>query len=105
MVKQDRTRNASLTLLTTSQRIAEACFQERVQINIINTSTAGETVSIGIGQEAKAGQGIVLAPGGSYSESKADKSDLITQDDINALGSAATATIAIVERIRMDVRE
>lgn len=104
MQYEERSRNTSQTLLTTSQRVAEACFQERTQISIINTSTAGETVSLGIGQEAVAGAGIVLAPGGMWSETKGDRSDKITQDDINALGSANTATIAITERIRMQVR-
>lgn len=104
MQYQERTRNVKVTLPTTSTKIAEACFQERTQISIINTSTGGETVSIGIGEEAVANAGIVIYAGGSYSESKGDKSDKITQDVITALGSAATATIAIVEKVRMPVR-
>ena len=104
MPTQDLTRNANATIGVTSSVIAQACFQERVLITVVNTSSAGQVVSLGIGQEAVAGAGIVLYPGGVYTENKSDKSDLITQDQLNAIADVAGATIAITERVRTEVR-
>jgi len=101
-MKNDLTRNANATIGTSSVTIAEACFQERVQISIVNTSTGGQIISLGIGSEAVALSGIVIYPGGSYGESKSDRSDRITQEQINAISSGAGGTIAIVERVRME---
>lgn len=98
---QERNRNVKFTLPTTSTIISEQLGfdSQRVFISIINTSTGGETVSLGIEDEAKAGQGIVLSPGGTYSES-ADGINFPTNAQFTALGSANTATIALAERIR-----
>lgn len=89
------------TLATSSGVIREELFREQAQctmFSIINTSTGGETVSVGIGEEAKSGEGIVLYPGGFYSESS-DGINEATNKQIQALGSAATATIAFQQRV------
>lgn len=91
----------SFTLLTTSGVIREELFKEQAQctmFSIINTSTGGETVSLGIGEEAVDGKGIKLYPGGFYAESS-DGINEATNKQINAIGSAATATIAFQQRI------
>lgn len=103
MPKQSRTRNAKATIGTSSVRIAEECFQERTFISVINTSTGGQIISIGVGEEASPLAGIVLYPGGSWNENKSDSSDRITNEALNAISSAAGGTIAIRETILMEV--
>lgn len=91
----------SFTLLTTSQPLSQQQFKDQAQrifFSIVNTSTGGETVSIAFNEEAVSGSGIQLSPGGSYSESS-DGINNATNAQINAVGSAATATIAYSERI------
>lgn len=71
---------------------------KRASIIITNTSTGGEVVSIAVDSPAVAGAGIVLSPGGVWSDSR-DGGYWPTQKQITAIGSAATATIAIQERV------
>jgi len=82
--------------------IAERAINNpRSFISIINTSTAGEIVYISDGQTAKTGEGVALSPGGIYQDSIIGTgADPIypSQDAIHALGSVATATIAIMEK-------
>lgn len=89
----------SQTIDTTSALVSQECFQERVFFSVVNTSTGGQVISLTFGQEAKASQGIVLYPGGYYSESK--DAQPITQRQIQAISSAAGGAIAVQERIYM----
>ena len=99
MASHNPPRQVSFTVGTTNVKIAEECFQERTKFNIVNTSTGGQVVSLDIGQEAVNGVGIVLYPGGSYGESKNDKSDEIAQNQLNAIADASGATIGVMERV------
>ena len=65
---------------------------------IQNTSLLGEKISVSIGAEAVLGAGIVLSPGGVWSDT-ADSGYLPTQQQITAIASAITATLAIQERV------
>ena len=70
----------------------------RASIIIINTSTGGQVISLAIDAEAKASAGIVLNPGGFWSDNK-EGDYLPTQKHITAISSAAGGTIAIQERL------
>ena len=70
----------------------------RSSIIIINTSTAGQVVSLAIGAEAINGAGIPLSPGGVWSDSQ-DGQYKPTQLQITAISSGADATISIQERL------
>jgi|WetSurMetagenome_2_1015567.scaffolds.fasta_scaffold245798_2 hypothetical protein len=91
----------SFTIDTTSQQISEEQFPDtaqRLQFSIINTSAAGQLISLAFGEEAQAGSGIVLDKGGFYSEST-DGIRNATNQRINVISSAAGGTIAYAERI------
>jgi len=70
----------------------------RVSIILINTSTGGQVISLALGSEAAAGQGIVLSPGGSWMDSM-DGGYYPTQQQVTAVSSLAGGTLAIQERI------
>lgn len=93
--------NSSITLATSASVVSvekDNSNGKRAAIIITNTSTGGEVVSIAIDAAAVAGAGIVLSPGGVWSDSR-DGAYWPTQKHITALGSAATATIALQERV------
>jgi hypothetical protein len=93
-------RNESLTIGTTALVVSVEKNNEnaiRESIIIINTSTAGQIITLSINAEAVAGQGIVLHSGGSWIDS-ADSGYLPTQHSITAISSAVGGTIAIQER-------
>lgn len=100
-MKIQRNRQVAVTVGTTNTVIATECYQERTFISITNTSTGGQNISIGIGQEAIAGSGLFLAPGGTYTESK-DSLLPIAQDQFNAISSGAGGTVAVTERVLME---
>lgn len=62
-----------------------------------NTSSGGQSISLGIGQDAVAGKGIVLSPGGVWQESvdnRYDPSNL----RLTAVASGAGGTLAVFIR-------
>ena len=67
---------------------------------ITNTSTGGQVISIGVGQDAVAGLGIVMQPGQSYIESL-DSAFTPTNDRITAIASAAGGASTIHERAHL----
>jgi len=92
--------NKQITILTTATIVSQEKDNgnlRRVAIMVQNNSTGGETISIAIDKEAVAGEGIVLSPGGTWSDTAEGGYDP-TQKLITAVGSAATATLAIQER-------
>lgn len=92
-------RNASLSVGTTNVVFSEERFTDvRKLFSIINTSTGGQKISISFGSEAVSGQGVVISPGGFYSES-ADGANDPTQSQICVVSDLAGATIAVSERI------
>jgi len=94
--------NASKTIAVTNTPVSRAYFgsnkETRVVLHLTNTSVLGEVISISVGAEAKAGQGNVLNQGQSISWSK-EAGYIPPQDVINAVASAATATLAIYEEV------
>jgi hypothetical protein len=70
----------------------------RVQFVLTNASTGGQTISISLSQEAVAGQGIVLSPGGFYAEST-DSGFVASNEDIYAIASGAGGSLAVSERV------
>lgn len=95
-------RNEKVTIGTTSGEISaeksRSNRNERQSIIIINTSLLGEKISIAIDSAAILGNGIVLSPGGVWSDTS-DGAYKPTQKRIQAIADAATATISIQERI------
>lgn len=71
---------------------------KRASISVINTSTGGETISLAVDSPAVVGAGIVLSPGGVWSDSR-DGNYWPTQKNITAIGSGAGAKIALQERV------
>jgi len=94
-------RNTTLTIAATSMRISEAVYNgQRAVLILKNTSTGGEIISLAIGQQAVANSGLVLKQGETMTMAK-DSGYNPTNQDINAIGSAATATLAIYEEIEV----
>lgn len=96
----DYFRNQSVTVGTTQTQIAAQVLPEQRRfISVINTSTGGQAVTLAIGADAVAGAGIVLSPGGSYSDSADGTAYFPPHFYIQAVSDVAGATLAIVERI------
>lgn len=92
-------RDESVTVGTSVVKISESQTNaERTVLILTNTSTGGQTISLGFGAEAKSGSGIVLSPGGFHSESK-DAGFRVTNKLITAISDLAGGTLAIHERI------
>ena len=92
-------RDASQTIGATSVEITlQQIPGTRNALVITNTSTAGQQISLAWGKAAVAGKGMVLYPGGTWSESIDTR---FTPSAMGAQGiaSAAGGTIAIHERI------
>lgn len=101
---QELSISKSLTVGTTNSVLSEECgTEERTFISVVNTSTGGQSVSIAFGQEAVSLSGIVLYPGGFYSESR-EAGFKATQYSINIIASGAGATVAVNERKSMSYR-
>jgi hypothetical protein len=69
----------------------------RKYITIQNNSTAGQKITISFTDEAVAGQGEVLSPGGLHHES-VDAGFKPTQNRIIAISDAAGGTVSVSER-------
>lgn len=93
-------RNVTVTVGTSNTLLSEDCYQQRVVFVATNTSTAGQKVSISIGEQATYGNGIVLSPGGVYQDTM-DGQYKPSNQQINAISDGAGATIAIQERIQL----
>lgn len=101
MANAEQITNRTVTVGTTQIELSPEQFSpsRRTFYSIINTSTAGQQVSISIGQEAVSGSGIVLTTGGFFSESEDTRE--ITQKQINIVSDAVDATVAVQERIEL----
>jgi len=94
-------RNTAVTVGTSVVEIAADLYDnERIQISIVNISTAGQKVYLAIDEEAVASSGIPLNVGGSYSESE-DAGYHPTQRRITAIADGAGALLAIHERVKV----
>jgi hypothetical protein len=103
MTRQELSASRAFTIGTTNVVVSEECAQERTFMSIINTSTGGQTISIAFGQEAVALSGIVLYPGGIYTESR-EAGFRMNQHNVCAISSVAGGTIAVIERVSMEYR-
>lgn len=102
MAKEELTSNRSATIGTSNVVLSEECFQQRSAIVVTNTSTGGQVIYIAIGSEAASGIGIALSPGGVYQDSR-DGQYMPSNKQVNAISSLAGGTVAIHERILMDM--
>jgi hypothetical protein len=97
---QEINRNTSLTvgtaLINVSNEIGQN--QERKVITLMNISTAGQKITINIGDQAVSGSGIQLNVGGYYHESK-DAGFTPTQTFITAVADGAGGTLSVQERV------
>ena len=92
-------RNTALTIGTTLVVVeAEMVEGQRSVILLTNVSTGAQIISIFVNGEAVAGQGIVLYPGGAWTES-IDSLFRPTNKQITAIASAAGAKLAIHTRL------
>jgi hypothetical protein len=97
---EEEIRNSAATVGASSIQVAPPLIKgQRNAITIVNVSTAGQNISLSWGQEATANIGIVLYPGGSWSESY-DSAFIPSNLGIWAVSSAANGVLAIHERIR-----
>jgi len=88
-------RDSTLTIGTISVvLVLQHIPGERTALAITNTSTAGQTLSMAWGKVAVAGQGVVLYPGGSWSES-IDSRFTPSEKEVQTVSSAAGGTAAI----------
>lgn len=77
--------------------VPEKTTRQRTVIVITNTSTLNQRISIGIGQDAVDGVGLVLYAGSTYTEN-IDAAFTPTNARITAIASAAGGSISIYER-------
>jgi len=80
---------------------------QRKNITIVNTSSGGQKISLGINADAVNGAGIVLSPGGTYNDSadgNSRNSYFPTHYHISAISDLAGGTIAVMERIGKEVQ-
>jgi len=96
----DRIRNASIAVGTTGVLVAPQLYEgQRTSLVLTNTSTGGQIITIQTGEQAQtAGAGIILYPGGSWSES-IDSSFIPSNLEFWAIASAADGILAIQERV------
>jgi hypothetical protein len=98
------TNNASKTIATTNTIVSPATYgsgYKRIALVLKNTSSAGEVISISLGEQAVSGRGIVLNQGDTYATSK-DGGYIPPQSAVNALATAATATLSIYEEVEYE---
>jgi len=94
-------RNANVAVGTSAVLVSPQLLQgQRQVITLVNTSTAGQIITLSWGQEASALSGIVLTAYGSWSES-IDSAFIPSNANIWAISSAANGTLAIQERVRV----
>ena len=77
---------------------AELTNQSRHAFIVINTSTGGQTISLGFGKDAVDGKGVVLKPGAVYHET-VDYYFKPTNARITATSDIDGGTLALHERI------
>lgn len=94
----------SVTVGTTNAVLSEDCFAERTFFSIVNTSTEGQVISISFGQQATVGSGIVIYPGGFYSEQKDNPGQQIMQKQVCVISNLAGGTVAFSERVTRRVQ-
>jgi len=103
MVKYNH-RNENFAVGTTALSLLDLSKERSVEIIAIkNTSLAGQVISmsVGIGQTAVSGSGIVLDPKESWGES-IEGTFAPTHEPVSVISDGAGATVSIYTRIRVD---
>jgi hypothetical protein len=93
--------NSSIDVGTTSVVVSkskEELNSKRINIILINNSVGGQKITLSIDSEAKDGQGIVLSPGGYWSDST-EAGYKPTQKSIHAISNLADGILSIQERL------
>ena len=98
LIDDGLTLQASVAVGTTFVELSgEKNTTTRSELIITNTSTLNQVITLGIGQDAVAGVGIVLYPGSSFVAS-IDARYKPTNQRITAIASAAAGSVAYYER-------
>lgn len=96
----DSLTNKSISVGTSAVKLADDLAPtQRKFISIINTSTGGQVISISINADPANGQGIVLSPGGSYTDSQDGAGYFPPSFNIQAISDLAGGKVAILERV------
>lgn len=96
----DSITNKTVAVGTSQVQICmEVLPTQRKFIVVINTSTAGQKITLAVNQDAVAGAGIVLSPGGSYSDSADGNNYFPPHFSIQAISDAVSGSVSILERI------
>jgi len=82
---------------TVVELMPEKTTNERRVWVVTNTSTLNQTITLGIGRDAVAGSGIVLAAGASWVESQ-DSKFAPANERITAISSAVNGSVSVYER-------
>lgn len=98
----DSPRDVLVAVGTTSVEISPEQFAPAVRkiINIANTSTGGQVITIVQSGEASLLAGVPLYPGGYWNESQSDANERITQNRWTAISSLAGGQLSIHEVVR-----
>jgi len=75
-----------------------ALNQKRLSLIITNTSIAAQKITIAVDKEATNGAGIVLYPGGSWSEPSG--LNVPPQKKISAISNLAGGTLSVYEEVQ-----
>lgn len=98
---RDTIRSGSVAVGTSAVLLSPNMVDTAVRKTLVitNTSTAGQIIYLGFGQEAQAGTGIPLISAGSSWTESIDSSYVPSSWDIWAVSSGANGSVAIHERI------
>ena len=101
----DRISNKTVSVGVTQVNVSpEVLLGQRKYISIINTSTGGQKITIAVNSDAVLGNGIVLSPGGSYSDSQDGVAYYPPNFNIQAISDLAGGSLAVLERIGNEVK-
>lgn len=101
MARIENVRNTAITVGTSPVVLSEEQYEEvamRSVIIITNTSTGGQKITISVGDDPIAGNGILLGAGGFYQDSM-ESGYIPSQKRIIAISDLAGGTVAIHERV------
>lgn len=97
---EDRITNKTVAVGTNQVQVAQdVLVGQRKYITIVNSSSGSEQITLAFNQDAVAGAGVVLSPGGSYTDSQDGSAYFPSNTHIQAICDSATGRLSVVERI------
>ena len=100
----ERITNKTVSVGTSAVVVASELLDgQRKSISIQNTSTNGAKISLSINQDPVSGQGFVMSPGGSYSDSS-DGINYPSNYQFAVISDIAGGTVAVMERVGREVK-